>query len=400
MRGEQAAVGRGKLNQLIACLFLVVLCTVPRAFAQTSVKGTVTDAETREPLPFVNVYFKGTTTGVVTDLDGKYSIKSEQTYSALQFSYLGYKTITRQIPLGNAVLHVRLNTESKMLDEVTVRPGKVKEKYRNKNNPAVDLVKAMIDHRENNRLESYDYAEYEQYEKLLVSLINAPDKFKQGRLLRKYQFLLDNMDTTTLEGKALLPIYLQENLSDQYYKRVPEKRRTIKKGHQKVSFEDYIDNQGLSNYLNYLYNDIDIYDNNVTLLTNQFLSPIADLAPSFYKFYLTDTLRNATPPLAELTFVPRNPADFLFQGKLYVTLDSNYAVQKLDMRVNKNINLNWVRELHIAQDFEKLENGRYRLAKSKMRADFGVAKRWRALWGADGVVQKICRQQRTAARLL
>ena len=107
-----------------------------------------------------------------------------------------------------------------------------------------------------------------------------------------------------------------------------------------MSFDDYIDNAGLSTYLNYLYSDIDIYDNNTVLLTNQFLSPIADSAPTFYKFYITDTLKNVTPNLVELVFVPRDAGGFLFQGKLYVTLDTHYAVQKVEMTVNKNINLN------------------------------------------------------------
>jgi hypothetical protein len=75
------------------------------------------------------------------------------------------------------------------------------------------------------------------------------------------------------------------------------------------------------------------------------LSPIADSAPTFYRFYITDTLKNESPKLVELSFAPRNAGDFLFQGRLYVTLDGNYAVQKVTMTVNKHINLNWTRTL-------------------------------------------------------
>lgn len=367
-------------ERLILSILFVLTVTV--LHAQTVVTGTIIDKETKDPLPFVNVIFAGTATGSVSDTEGKYRIHSTEPYTQVQFSFIGYKTITRNIKPGETnEINIRLEPEATVLNEVEVTVDNRKEKYRNKNNPAVDLVREMIDRKKQNRMENYQFVEYEEYEKLQMSLSNVSDKFKERKLFRKYKWLFDNVDTTSIEGKALLPIYLQETINDQYYRKSPEKKKTIKKAHQKVSFDDYVDNQGLSTYLNYLYNDIDIYDNNITILTNQFLSPIADAAPTFYKFYITDTLKDVTPKLAELVFVPRNAGDFLFQGKLYVTLDSNYAVQKVDMTVNKNINLNWVRELYIQQDFEKGEDNRYHVSRSKMRADFGLSKDRGGIYG-------------------
>lgn len=370
---------------------LFVLLGMTRVWAQTThVTGVVKDADTKEALPFVNVYFQGTTVGVVTDSDGKYSIHTANpSHTNLSFSFLGYKTMTRQVkPSETQTLNIMLTPEAQVLDEVVVNSGKSRERYRNKNNPAVDLVREMIDHKKQNRMEHYDYIEYEQYEKLQMSLSNMSDKFKERKLFRKYKWLFENVDTTTIPGKALLPIYLQETLSDQYYRRTPERSRSVTKGHQKVSFDDYIDNQGLSTYLNYLYNDINIYDNNILLLTNQFLSPIADAAPTFYRFYITDTLKNETPKLVELSFVPRDAGGFLFQGRLYVTLDGNYAVQRATMTVNKHINLNWVRELHIDQDFERMEDGKYNLVKSRLQADFGLSKGGGGMYGERVVSYK------------
>lgn len=359
-------------------------------FGQTTVSGIVTDAETKEPLPFVNVFYEGTTVGSVTDADGAYVIHTPNLENVnLHFSFLGYKTVIRKIRPGETqVLNVKMTSDAKILDEVTVTSGNVRERYRNKNNPAVDLVREMISHKKDNRMESYNYAEYEEYEKLQMSLSNMSDKFKDRKLFRKYKWLFENVDTTTIPGKALLPIYLQETLSDRYYRRTPEKKIAVTKAHQKVSFDDYIDNAGLSTYLNYLYSDIDIYDNNTVLLTNQFLSPIADSAPTFYKFYITDTLKNVTPNLVELVFVPRDAGGFLFQGKLYVTLDTHYAVQKVEMTVNKNINLNWVRELHIDQDFVQTPSGRFQVVKSRMQADFGLSKGGGGLYGERVVSYK------------
>jgi len=367
------------------CLGLLVLVLVGLQLRaqQTVVTGVVTDKETREPLPFVNIVFAGTNLGTRTDVNGAYLIRtSTTTYTQVHFSFLGYKAVVRNIKPGEEnKIDVALSSEAQMLQAVEVNPGKVKEKYRNKNNPAVDLIRKVVEHKAQNRTERYNYVEYEQYEKLMFSLSNMSDKFKSKKLFRKYTFLFDNIDSTKVEGKVLLPIYLQETLSDNYLRKDPSAKKAVVKAKQEVSFDDYIDNQGLSTYLNHLYQDIDIYDNNISLLTNQFLSPIADMAPTFYKFYIMDTVKTNDPPLVEMMFVPRNKSDFMFQGKMYVTLDSNYAVQKLDMSVNKDINLNWVREMYIRQDFEKADNGRYHLSRSNMMADFGLMKDRGGLFG-------------------
>ena len=120
-----------------------------------------------------------------------------------------------------------------------------------------------------------------------------------------------------------------------------------------VDFGQYFDNNGLSLYLNRMYSKVDIYSNSIFLMTNQFLSPIAAGAPTFYQYFLADTLLVGNTKLVGLIFVPRNGTDMLFQGKMYVTLDSNYAVQRINLTVNPKINLNWVRELQIRQQFEQ-----------------------------------------------
>src|SRR5690606_40678053 len=97
---------------------------------------------------------------------------------------------------------------------------------------------------------------------------------------------------------------------------------------RKAEFDPkFVDNDGLSKYFNRLYDEVEIYDNNITILTNQFLRPIANSGPTFYRFYITDTIKTESPMLIELSFFLRNKNDLLFKGKLYVTLDGNYAVQ-------------------------------------------------------------------------
>ncbi|MBL7712558.1 MAG: carboxypeptidase-like regulatory domain-containing protein [Chitinophagaceae bacterium] len=356
-------------------LIIFLICSSVSLFAQsTFVNGTVTDAKTNEPLSFVAVSFPGTTTGTVTDDEGRYSLKINGTPSQVRFSYTGYKTVNRKIDAGEQTINISMTEDARTLKEITVKSGK-QGRYRNKDNPAVELIREVIAHKESNRSKNYEYLAYQEYEKLQFSLSNSPAKMRKNLLVRKYSFMASSLDTTTLEGKAILPVFMQENLSQIYYRRKPEKTKKEIIAEKRITFDEtFIDNNGLTAYLKHVYQNVDIYENNITIVTNQFLSPIADLSPTFYKFFLIDTTTMNGYPLVQIAFRPRNKADFLFQGSIYVTLDGHYAVEKVDMKVNKQINLNWVKDLSVHQEFEQNSDKRYHVSKSKLSADFGLTK--------------------------
>ena len=340
--------------------------------AQTVIKGIVRDAATQKPLAFVSVVFKGAK-GVVSDEDGSYTISTNSPrLTVIEFSYGGYKKVTKTVKPG-IEQELDINLETIALKEAVVTTNK-RGKYRNRDNPAVELIRKVVENKPRNRISAYDYVQYQQYEKMEVSLTNKPEKLMKNPLLKNYKFILENQDTSKVEGKALLPVYLQETLSDKYFRANPSKEKTYILGQKQVNFGEYIDNQGIKTYLNAMYGDVDIYANNVTLLSNQFLSPIADAAPTFYRFYIRDTVEQDGIKLVKMYFTPRNPNDLLFRGTMFITLDGNYAVQKINMTISKNANLNWTRELRINQDFEKGVDGRYHVTMSNMLAEFALTK--------------------------
>jgi hypothetical protein len=345
-------------------------------FSQTTVvQGVVTDAVSNQPLQYVSVVFKGGR-GTVTDSLGRFTLRASSPASnQVQVTYVGYKTILKPITLGiSQNINFALETDPKAISNVTVTTNK-RAPYRNRGNPAVELIRRVIENRPLNRAEHYDYVQWDQYEKMEVSLSNFSSKLANSKLLKNYKFIFENTDTTKLEGKSLLPVYLEEKLSQKYFRKKPEKMKTIITGEKQVNYGDYIDNAGVSSYLNRLIMDVDIYDNDIPLFTYQFLSPIADLAPTFYMYYIRDTITDASGnKLIKLYFTPRNTNDLLFRGNMWITLDGNYSVQKINMFLSKNANLNFVRELHIDLDFEKSEDNRYHLSRSSIMADAAVTK--------------------------
>lgn len=104
----------------LAILFLLPATSSLRAnpFQDKSISGIVTSASDAEPLIGVSVVVKGTTNGIVTDFDGKYSLKVNQGQT-LVFSYIGY--VTQEIKYaGQGTLNVILKEDTKLLDEVVV----------------------------------------------------------------------------------------------------------------------------------------------------------------------------------------------------------------------------------------------------------------------------------------
>ncbi|MCW3107935.1 MAG: hypothetical protein JWQ09_2441 [Segetibacter sp.] len=354
-------------------LLLLFIASFITSFAETVVKGKVKDAVTKQPLQSVSVVFKGGK-GVTTDVDGNFTlVVPGNKYHQIQFSYVGYQTIAHTIDPGiEQVIEIELQVADAK-NTVIVKSSK-RSRYSNKNNPAVELIRKVIDNKSRNRVSSYDFVKYDQYEKMQLALTNKPEKLLKNKLMKNFQFVFENQDTTKLEGKALLPVYLEEKLSKKYYRKNPAKEKTFILGEKKVNFGEFIDNNGISSYLRRLYEDVDIYQNNISLLTNQFLSPIADLAPAFYRFYIIDTVEDEGIKLIRLSFTPKNPADLLFKGTLFVTLDGNYSVQKINMSISKHANLNWVRELKIKQDFEKGPDGRFHVIMTNTITEFALTK--------------------------
>src|SRR5690606_30639538 len=120
-------------------------------------------------------------------------------------------------------------------------------------------------------------------------------------------FLFQPADSTGSDSSYVLPAYMEEKFSKIYYRKKPNAKKQYILAERKAEFDPkFVDNDGLSKYFNRLYDEVEIYDNNITILTNQFLSPIANAAPTFYRFYITDTVKIASDNLVELSFFPRN----------------------------------------------------------------------------------------------
>lgn len=375
-----------KSTYIKSIIFILTLTLNFQAFAQDiKLRGRVIDKQTEDPISFATVAVVGGTQSTHTDDDGNFNLTIKSRDAQVRVSYVGYQPQILPLKDGQTSFNIFLAPENSIEEVVVKRP---KLKYSNKNNPAVELIRQVIAHRDENRLTGQEYVQYEQYEKISLGLSNLSPKFKNGKIFKNYQFLFQQDDSAKNES-YILPAYIEEKVSQIYFRSKPEKLKQYIIAEQKAEFDPkFVDNNGLSNYFKKLYDKVDIYDNNISLLTNQFLSPIANSAPTFYRFYITDTIKTSQPYLVELSFFPRTKTDFLFQGKLYVTLDGQYAVQHAKMKVNENINLNFVRDLNVELAFQKDNLNKYYLSKSSLGIDFALTSKGKGIRGSRMVYIK------------
>jgi len=192
------------MNAAWLCLLLIAqLATAqqtlsPAVVVRTTVTGKVTDQISGQPLQYINVSFPGSSYVTTTDKSGQFSLSAAGAFKQVSFSFVGYQPVLQAILPGQVnEVSVELKTSKTQLNEVNIVSGK-HAKYRNKGNPAVELIQQVIDHKAQNRMESADYVQYNQYERIGLSLFNLSRKLINSKFFRKYQFMLD---TTTIIDK-------------------------------------------------------------------------------------------------------------------------------------------------------------------------------------------------------
>ena len=352
----------------IALLLLMQLIPA-RGVAQTTVKGMVLDSITGEGLPFVSVLLKGTNQGTTTDADGYFALASPSRSTMLVFSYLGYneKLITLKSRRENN-LKVSMAPTSYALNEVVIKPGK--ERYVKKGNPAVAFVKQVIDAKEKNDPRNKDYYGYEKYEKMTFALNNFNEEKQKKGLYKKFDFLKDYVDTSDVTGQPILNVSVKESLENVYYRKDPKEEKRVVSGIKRSGIDELFSQEGVQQFLKEVLKDVDLFKNDIPLFLNRFVSPLSTMGPSFYKYYLMDTVQVNGEPCMDLGFVPFNSESFGFTGHLYITLDSTHFVKKVALQIPKDINLNFVEGMRIDQEYDRAPDGTRLISRDDISVSF------------------------------
>ena len=348
---------------------LAKIAAKPAVIDSTLLQCYVVDWQTGDSIPYANAVYRNLKLGALSDADGHFSI-ARKVGEQLTITAVGYKPRHIKITAHTSrELKVTLIADSKQLQGIVVK-AKRRHKYSRKDNPAVELMRRVIAAKKQTHLENHDYYQYDKYQKVTMAINNLTPDELEGSMFKKAPWLLDQVETCPYNNKLILPISVDETLTQHLYRKSPRDEKDIVLGQSTKGISKLIQTgEALNTIVKDLFKDINLYDDQIDLLQKRFPSPIGSTAISFYHFYIDDTVYVNQDQCIRLQFMPANQQDFGFRGELYVLNDSSLHVKKCDMQLPANTGVNFVDAMKFQQEFTKLSNGEWALTTDNMIAE-------------------------------
>ncbi|MEZ4720357.1 MAG: DUF5686 family protein [Flavobacteriales bacterium] len=351
------------LSHIPAFFFAIVGCFIATDLLaqKTIVTGKVYDAESGEPLPFANVYFKDSKIGSTTTDQGNYRIETYYPTDSLIVSVLGYERMSIRVkPDRSSVVDFPLKVTGIALGPVTVVAD------RKAKDPAVELMKKVVRNKKANNREKLAAYEYDVYNKIEFDMNNIDEKFTNRKVMKPFDFVFENIDTTS-EEKPFLPIFLTESKSRYFYRKNPKSSMEIIEATKVAG----VKNESVSQFLGDMYQNTNIYENYVDAFGKSFVSPLADFGPISYKYYLTDSAIMDGHKCFKVVFKPRRRGELVFEGEMWIA-DTSYAIKQIDAQITEGANINWINTFRVYHEYNQVEEEVWMLTKENVVVDFNI----------------------------
>lgn len=352
-------------------IYILLLFLWLSAGARAQITGVVTDALTGDTIAYPSASYKGHHMAVSGDAQGRFSIEHHEGW-VLTISAVGYQskefTMKANSPLTMAV---KLKPDTRTLKEVVVRTKR--NRYSRKDNPAVELMKRVIAAKKKTDLSNHDFYQYNKYQKITLAVNDIQKADIDSGFFAKKQWLTDQMETSPYNHKLILPISVDETVTQHIYRKNPKSEKDIVLGQQSTGLNQLFETGDiLNNVLKDVFTDVDLYDNQVRLLQFPFTSPIGKDAIAFYRYYIEDTVYVDHDLCYHLQFLPNNQQDFGFRGELYILADSTLHLKRAELSIPKRSDVNFVENLSITQEYTQLPNGEWALSVDDMVVELKV----------------------------
>ena len=353
----------------ITLLLLLLTMVLPM---KAQLRGYIIDEATGDSIPYASAIYRGHNVAVASNINGQFTIARHEGW-VLTFSAVGY--VSKSITITSSTkqnFNVKLKPDTKALKEVVVKTKR--RRYSRKNNPAVELMKKVVEAKKRTDLDNRDYYQYNKYQKLTLALNDiTPEKLEDPKMKKK-PWLKDQVEKCEYNGKLILPISVDETVTQKIYRKHPHSEKNIVKGQNSTGVNDLFQTGDILNtVLKDVFSDVNIYDDQIRLLQYPFTSPIGKDAVAFYRFYIMDTLYVERDKCIHLHFLPNNQQDFGFRGDIYILADSSYQVKRCELTIPKKSDVNFVENMKIVQEFTQLPDSTWVLSVDDMLAELKLA---------------------------
>ena len=339
---------------------------------KAQLRGYIIDEATGDSIPYASAIYRGHNVAVASNINGQFTIARHEGW-VLTFSAVGY--VSKSITITASTkqnFNVKLKPDTKALKEVVVKTKR--RRYSRKNNPAVELMKKVVEAKKRTDLDNRDYYQYNKYQKLTLALNDiTPEKLEDPKMKKK-PWLKDQVEKCEYNGKLILPVSVDETVTQKIYRKHPHSEKNIVKGQNSTGVNDLFQTGDILNtVLKDVFSDVNIYDDQIRLLQYPFTSPIGKDAVAFYRFYIMDTLYVERDKCIHLHFLPNNQQDFGFRGDIYILADSSYQVKRCELTIPKKSDVNFVENMKIVQEFTQLPDSTWVLSVDDMLAEIKLA---------------------------
>ena len=258
------------------------------------------------------------------------------------------------------------------LDGITV--DKKREAYSRKNNPAVELMKKVIGHKRMTDPTKKAYCKYDTYQKLTLALNDVtPQQLTEGAL-SKIPGVINHIEPCEQNNKLIMPVTVSETVTRSLYNEKPNRHQVVTIGERSEGIDQLFQTgDQMVRMLREFFTDINLFDDNISLLKQNFLSPIASGSIAFYRFHIVDTVRVGQDRCIHLAFGPDNQRDMGLSGELYVMDDTTYQLRRAVLTMPKQSIVNHIDNIKVWQEFEALPSGEMVLASDDMMIEMSLA---------------------------
>ena len=348
----------------IGSILLLLACCLSATAQTTKVRGRVTDAETGEPIPFAGIFFKGTTVGQTTDLDGYYNLETRNADAhILVCQLLGYDVQEREIRHGGFTqADFQLHLTDNRLNSAFVKAD----------NRLVKRLLANIDrHRARNDPEQRPHYGCDIYNKMELDLTHPKEQLRSKRFLRELGFVFDYMDTSSVSGVPYLPVMISESMVRRSHCLEPSSDSETIVANRMSGVNP--DNNLLSQFTGSMHLKINFYKPFINSFDVEFPSPIQNSGLLFYNYYIIDSSHVDGRKTYLVRYHPKagisSPA---FDGEMLIDAE-DFALKRIHAKMKRGGNVNWLRDVVIDSEYQRLEDSTWFYKQDKLYADFSVA---------------------------
>jgi len=342
---------------------LLFLAAITLAAQTTKVRGHVIDASNGDPVPFTGVFFVGTQVGVSADQDGLFSLTTrDMSMTTVRAQMLGYDIVDIEIKPGifNEI-NFFLNPQENALNAIVVKPD---------NSLAKKLLANIDAHRDRNNPEAKEGYKCDVYSRMELDLTYPEQQLTSKRLKKQWGFIFDYVDTSEISGIPYLPVLINESVTERLHSRNPEVDREIVKATQ-LSGADPSGNL-VSQFTGSMHLKNNFYSQFLNVFNVEIPSPINSNGTVFYNYFIIDTLVIDGRKTLMVRYHPK-PAISTpsFDGELLIDAE-DFALKRVKARLVKGQNINWVRDMVLEANYERVGDSTWFYSQDRFYADFSV----------------------------